>query len=233
MPSSSTSDRSNTVCVWDLPTRCFHLVLLSAVIALLVTGWLGGGWIDWHGRIGTAVGALLAFRLVWGFVGGHWSRWVQLPLRPQQFITYLRGGLSPGHPALVGHNPLGSLSIVALLFLLGAQVMTGWVIDDEIAYTGPLVTWVATRTSLLAATWHRSWGAWSIQAWVMLHVAAVLWHQWGLRHDLIGPMWHGQRTFSVAVLQSRDDWKTRLLALVAVALCAWAALWVWQQGAPG
>ncbi|MDQ5898131.1 MAG: hypothetical protein QG612_2217, partial [Pseudomonadota bacterium] len=61
--------------VWDLPTRLFHGLLALAVIGAVVSAKIGGNAMLWHARLGLLVLALLAFRLVWGLVGGHWSRW--------------------------------------------------------------------------------------------------------------------------------------------------------------
>ena len=60
--------------VWDLPTRLFHWSLVVCIVGLVVTGYAGGSAMNWHARIGYAVLALLLFRLVWGLVGGRWSR---------------------------------------------------------------------------------------------------------------------------------------------------------------
>ena len=65
---------ATTVRVWDLPTRVFHWALLACVIGLLATASVGGAAMTWHFRCGYAVLSLLLFRLVWGVVGGHWSR---------------------------------------------------------------------------------------------------------------------------------------------------------------
>jgi len=65
-----------TTRVWDLPTRLFHWLLALAVMGLVITGQVGGSWMDWHFRLGYCVLTLLLFRMVWGFIGGHWSRFV-------------------------------------------------------------------------------------------------------------------------------------------------------------
>ena len=61
------------VLVYDLPTRLFHWALVACVAGLAVTAYSENG-LDWHARLGYAVAALLLFRLVWGFIGGRWSR---------------------------------------------------------------------------------------------------------------------------------------------------------------
>ena len=77
--------------VWDLPTRAFHWVLAVAVIAAVITAKIGGDAMVWHMRMRLLVLALLVFRLVWGFVGGHWSRFASFVYGPASVLRYLRG----------------------------------------------------------------------------------------------------------------------------------------------
>jgi cytochrome b len=67
------SDETSAVRVWDLPTRAFHWVLAACVLASLTSAWIGGNAMFWHLRFGYAAFTLLLFRMIWGFVGGHWS----------------------------------------------------------------------------------------------------------------------------------------------------------------
>src|SRR6476661_5005066 len=126
----------NRVRVWDLPTRIFHWALVACVIGLVISGWRGGDAMPWHARMGYAVATLLLFRIVWGFVGGRWSRFSSFLFSPASVSNYLRGRSHPDH--LVGHNPLGAGSVLAMLAVLIAQVGTGLVSDDESSFQGPL-----------------------------------------------------------------------------------------------
>ena len=63
--------------IWDLPTRLFHWLLVLAMVAAVITGELGGGLMDWHGRIGLGIVGLLAFRLAWGVLGSTYARFAQ------------------------------------------------------------------------------------------------------------------------------------------------------------
>jgi cytochrome b len=74
-----------TTRVWDLPTRLFHWLLALAVMGLVITGQVGGSWMDWHFRLGYCVLTLLLFRMVWGLVGGHWSRFIHFFTVPAPF----------------------------------------------------------------------------------------------------------------------------------------------------
>ena len=204
--------------VWDLPTRVFHWALAACVIALVVTGQIGGSAMDWHFRLGYAVLTLLLFRLAWGLVGGHWSRFSSFLYAPSTVLRYLRG---QGGPELsTGHNPLGAGSVFALLFFLLVQVATGLISDDEIASSGPLTSLVPS-TWVSQATWyHHSVGKLVLIVLVALHVTAILFYLLRKRQNLVRPMLLGDKEVEQALPSSRDDVRTRLLAIVLLAVCA-------------
>jgi cytochrome b len=213
-----------TLRIWDLPTRLFHWALAASVMGLIVTGLLGGNAMFWHFRLGYVVLILLLFRLLWGFVGGYWSRWSQLPLGPRHLGAYFKGVSAHAFP---GHNPLGSLSILAMLFILGLQVSTGLFSDDEIANAGPLTSLVSGSWVSWATSWHKLWGKWTVMALVALHLLALIWYRFQKRQSLVPAMLHGNKTLSVVVTETQDSTGHRLLALVLLAISSmvlWALL---------
>ena len=197
--------------VWDLPTRVFHWALLVCVVGLVITGKIGGATIDWHARLGYAVLTLLIFRLVWGFVGGRWSRFASFLYSPRSVLNYLQGRAHPDH--LVGHNPLGAGSVFAMLLVLAAQISTGLISDDEISFTGPLNKWVSSANGLLATWYHKEVGQFLLLGLVALHVAAIVFYWRKKRENLIHPMVVGDKTLSHDATPARDDKVSRLLAL--------------------
>ncbi|MDM0038867.1 cytochrome b/b6 domain-containing protein [Variovorax sp. J22G21] len=209
--------------IWDLPTRLFHWALALAVICLLVTGL--GGVMEWHFRFGYAVLALLLFRLVWGFVGGRWSRFAAFIYSPRSVLAYLAGRAHPDH--LIGHTPLGAFSVFALLGILALQVASGLVADDEISASGPLTRFVSNATVSLASGWHTRYGKWIVIGLVSLHVLAILFYVLVKRDHLIRPMFSGDKLLSGGrIAESRDNMATRLMALLIFALCAGFAAWI-------
>jgi cytochrome b len=218
----------NTVRVWDLPTRLFHWALVACVAGLLTTAYLPGSWTEWHARIGYTVLALLLFRIVWGFAGGRWSRFASFIYSPGSVINYLRGKPHPDH--LIGHTPLGAGSVFAMLAFLLAQVATGLISDDEIAFTGPLNRFVASAQGLAATWYHKRVGQWVIIGLVVLHIAAILYYLLRKKDNLIRPMVGGDKAVDRAVLPSRDDARSRLAALVVFAVCAGFVTWLVRLG---
>lgn len=225
----TSSGEAKPVRVWDLPTRLFHWTLAAAVVAQIVTGKIGGNAITWHFRIGYVVMGLLAFRLVWGLVGGHWSRFARFIYGPGTVLRYLRGRTRDDEHLDVGHNPLGAFSVFALLGLLAVQVGTGLVADDEIANQGPLYRFVDSATALSATHWHKDYGQVVLIVLVLLHVGAIVLYR--LRgKNLVQPMLSGDKLLPPGVPASRDAAGTRLAALAVLAACAAAVTWIVRLG---
>lgn len=208
---------SNKVRVWDLPTRIFHWLLVVCVLALVVTGQVGGAAMDWHFRFGYAVLSLLLFRLVWGVIGGHWSRFSSFLYSPGTVIRYLRG---QGAPELgVGHNPLGAGSVFAMLFFLLLQVGTGLVSDDEIAASGPFTSLVSNALVSQATSYHADIGKLILIALVALHVAAILFYLRRKKQNLVRAMVLGDKELDQPAPSARDDARSRALAGAVFIFC--------------
>lgn len=214
--------------VWDLPTRIFHWSLLVCVIGLVITGNVGGNWMVWHFRMGYCVLTLLLFRIVWGLVGGRWSRFASFIYAPGTVMAYLQGRGKPEHS--VGHNPLGAGSVFALLFFLLMQVATGLISDDEIANQGPLSKFVSNARVGLATWYHKDVGKIILIVLVLLHVAAIMYYRTKKKEDLIGPMLKGDKQLAFDAPASRDDAASRATAAIVLTLSASAVWWLVNLG---
>lgn len=223
-------DDAVRVRVWDLPTRLFHWVLAACVIGSVVSAKIGGNAMVWHFRLGYVVFTLLAFRLLWGMVGGRWSRFGSFVYAPATLLRYLRGGSRAEEHHEVGHSPLGALSVFALLVILAAQVGSGLFADDEISNTGPLIKFVSGATSSTLTAWHKTFGQWTILALVALHVAAIAMYRLRRGRDLVRPMLVGDKLLPPGVPASADSLATRGLALLLVAGCAAGVGWLLSLG---
>lgn len=214
--------------VWDLPTRFFHWALVLAVVGLIVTGNVGGNWMTWHFRFGYTVMALLFFRVLWGFVGGYWSRFARFVYSPSALWAYLRGRAHPHHA--VGHSPTGALSVFALIGVLALQVGSGLISDDEIAFTGPLSRFVSTDFSLAATWYHKEVGKAILIALVVLHVLALVYYRVVKKKSLVPAMVTGDKWLEEAAPQTTDGSAQRVLALLLLGLASAAAWWVTSLG---
>jgi len=212
-----------TVRVWDLPVRLFHWTLLALVVFSVSTAYAGGSWMDWHLRSGYVVLALLAFRIVWGFAGTRHARFASFVRGPAAVVQYLRTLGDAAHPVSVGHNPLGALSVLALLAVVLVQVGTGLFANDDILTEGPLAKLVSKAASDRATTIHY-WNQWALYALVAMHVLAVVVHRLRFGDDLVGPMIAGVKRLPPR-FAGEDAGPTPWLR--AMVLAALAAAFAW------
>lgn len=209
---------TGAVRVWDLPTRLFHWLLAACVAGSLVSVSLGGNAIGWHFRFGYAIMALLLFRVLWGLVGPRYARFSAFPPSPAAALRYLRGERNDSP----GHNPLGALSVYALLAALALQVGTGLFATDDIMWDGPLKALVSNATGEWLTRLHRI-NRFVVIALVALHLAAIAWYVRVRKESLVRPMITGDKLLERA-LPAADGARERLLAL---ALLGASATTVW------
>jgi len=212
-PASGGSPQPIRVRVWDLPTRLFHWALTALVIFSFVSAKVGVDWIQWHAYSGYTILTLILFRLLWGLAGSHYARFETFLRGPRAIASFLRDGA-----AVAGHNPLGALSILAILLSLLLQGATGLFATDDIVSEGPLMKLVSHSTGALLTRVHR-WNAKALIALTVLHVAAVLYYLLARHRNLIVPMLTGDQHLDGATA-AEDDLATRIRAAL---LCAIAA----------
>jgi cytochrome b len=177
--------------LWDLPVRIFHWTLAFCVVASFVAAKIGGNAMVWHGRFGVFMVGLLAFRLAWGLVGSTHARFAQFVRGPGAIKAYLRGQWQGQ-----GHNPLGALSVLAMLATLILLVATGLFANDDIAFEGPLYALVGKEFSDQAVGIHRLIEPLIILL-VLAHLGAIAFYVRVRKQDLVRPMitgWKAMRS---------------------------------------
>ena len=171
--------------LWDLPIRLFHWLLAAAIAAAVITANIGGNAMVWHGRIGLFIAGLIVFRLVWGLIGPTYARFSTFLPTPGSIGAYLRGQWRG-----IGHNPLGSLSVLGLLLMVAVQVGTGLFANDDIAFRGPLFDLVGKDTSDLLTRVHRI-AINLLMTLIALHLAAIAFYAHVKKDNLVKPMIDG------------------------------------------
>lgn len=172
--------------VWDLPVRVSHWAIM-----LLFTWQFLSGHFGWLPRIHLWAGYLLlvvlAFRLVWGFVGSESARFGSMLKSMRALVAGLAdlSRPSPGYSA--GHNPVGAISVLLMLSLLVLQSLTGLFVETWGELRGPLAERIGRDTALWLADVH-SLMRWPLLLLVTVHVAAAFWHLGWKRENRIGPM---------------------------------------------
>lgn len=211
-----------SVLVWDLPLRLFHWTLALFVALAAITASIGGHAMDWHGRIGIAVTGLLAFRVVWGFVGPTHARFASFVRGPGTIGAYLRGEWHG-----LGHNPLGALSTLAMLMALALQVAGGLFSNDDSAFTGPLYALVDKETSDYITALHQR-SVWLVALLVAGHLGAIVFYTLVKKENLLLPMLTGTKeTADDDLTGVRGGGPVALLGAVAIGC---AAAWVAAGG---
>jgi cytochrome b len=119
------------VFVWDLPVRLFHWMLAASFAGAFLTA-ESERYRDVHVALGSTVVGLVAFRLLWAFVGTRYARLSSFAFGPRAVVGYLKSLLmfSPLH--YVGHNPAGSWVIYALVLLALVTGASGYATYSDI-----------------------------------------------------------------------------------------------------
>lgn len=214
--------RKKKIRLWDLPVRLTHWGL--AVL-------FAGAWwsaeqheMDLHRYCGYAILTLVLFRFYWGIAGSETSRFASFVAAPRAIVEYLRGMPGKSGRKIYGHNPLGALSVLALLGLLAAQVTIGlFVTDIDGIESGPLSAHIDFDTSRMLADWHQ-WAFNLLLGFVALHLAAVTFYLLVKRDNLIGPMISGHKSVDGAdapALHFVPAWRA-LVGIVGAAAITWA-----------
>jgi cytochrome b len=207
--------------LWDLPTRIFHWLLAICVIAALVSGQIGGKLIELHAKIGLVIVGLVVFRLVWGFAGSTYARFAHFFPSPARIKAYLNGEWRG-----LGHNPLGALSVLTLIFLLAAQALTGLFANDDIAFVGPLYDLIDRALSDRLTGIHHLVSDLLIGL-AVLHVAAIAFHVRIKKDNLVKPMLTGWKDEALGESASGGGIVALVMALVIAGAAVYGASGLW------
>ena len=119
------------ILVWDLPTRIFHWLLVASFIAAYVTS-ESEKLRDWHMVSGYLLAGLILFRILWGFVGTKYAKFLEFVRGPAEVLDYLNRLFSKESKHYIGHNPAGAVAILLLLTCGLAMGATGWMLFNDL-----------------------------------------------------------------------------------------------------
>ncbi len=179
--------------IWDLPVRLFHWILVILVGVSWISAEVGNFMIHYYS--GYSIFTLILFRVIWGIAGSDTARFTSFVTGPSAVLAYAKklGQKKPSN--WIGHNPVGGLSVLAILGLLAAQVTAGlFIIDVDFVNDGPLSKFVTYDQGRFAAEMHEFFFG-CLQAVVALHIAAVLYYRFFKRERLIEAMVTGWRDY--------------------------------------
>jgi cytochrome b len=211
------------VLVWDLPTRLFHWLVVLLVIAAYVTQRLD--WMTGHVLAGTAVLALVLFRLAWGVVGSETARFARFLASPHAALHHLAQMLRREPDTQIGHNPAGGWMVLLLLVLLLGETLSGILTNNDVADEGPL-TEVLPNWALNGVSDLHTWLWWALLVAVTLHVAAVLTYAVAKGQDLVRPMLTGRKFLAASAPRTAPMLRAVLLLVIAAAVAEFAVDWL-------
>ncbi len=175
--------------IWDPVTRLWHWILATLVISNWVIGeFMSFDNIRWHFYLGYTILGLLVFRVIWGFIGPQPVRWSSLLIQPKNIINYLKDAPKRTPSGTPGHNPVGALSVLALLLILISQATSGLFIEsDDFFESAPLVGYVSSSV-VNSMTWWHHWLSDILLILVVLHLLAILFYRLWKKENLVKPM---------------------------------------------
>ena len=217
------SEPQYAVKVWDLPVRLFHWTLVALFAFLFWSGKTGGNAMEYHMYAGYMVLALVAFRVMWGFAGSTYARFSSFIAGPGSGIAFAKKLMSKSLVHVAGHNPLGGWMVVVMLASLSVQTGTGLFSNDDIATEGPLFHLVSKGLSDRLSTIH-SWNFDLLLALAGVHIAAVLFHVFVKKENLVSAMFTGVKKFDspardtaeVAAVRFVSSWRALVLFVLAL-----------------
>ena len=199
------------ILVWDLPTRIFHWTLVLSFTGTFITG-ESERWRDIHVLLGYTVLGLIAFRLIWGFVGTRYARFAEFVRSPAYVIRYL-ARLARGQAEYpVGHNPVGAVAILLLLLLGIASGVSGWAVYEEVSGDWLEALHEYTSKTLLAV--------------VFAHIAGVLVSSYRQGENLIVAMITGRKQGEAHQAISGSY---PLIALLLLTALIGFLIWAWPD----
>jgi len=121
-----------TVKVWDPFVRLFHWLLAGLFLLAYATG---DEFENVHIAAGYTIAGLLVLRIVWGLIGPRRARFSDFVRSPRAVLDYLRDAALLRAPRYLGHNPAAGAMIIALIVMLAATSITGYMMTTD-AYWG-------------------------------------------------------------------------------------------------
>ncbi len=207
--------------IWDLPTRVFHWSFATSCIVAWITG-DDARYTDIHLYVGYLAFALLLFRLVWGVIGGRYSRFSQFISGPRKLIGHLRHMADHHYNHGPGHNPAGAIAVILMLLLVLALSVSGFVVLGGEEGFGPLAGLFTIEQGDKIHGWHK-WLAWVWLGVIVLHLAGVALMSALQRENLVLAMVSGNKEGGLAEAEPENSNRTGqvMLALIVIYSIAW------------
>lgn len=203
--------------IWTLPIRIFHWGFACSIVGAYITGEQHA--LVWHERFGLAALGFVVFRIIWGFIGPTTGQFHNLIYAPHIIRSYISGVFRAHPPHYDGHNPLGGLSVIAMILVMAVMAISGLFTDDRVLYEAPLAPYVHEIVISFANILHDNMSV-AVLPLIVLHLVALTIHRYIFGERLLIRMVRG-------VTKPNDSTRrTQTIGgLILLALCllgAWA-----------
>ena len=154
--------------IWDIYLRFFHWGLALTIVLAIISGLISD--LDMHLIFVKIVMFLIIFRMFWGFVGYKTAKFSYFFPTPSKVINYLKFKKTQ-----IGHNPIGSLSVFAMLFAVILQVVSGLFTTDDILFEAPFYQYASNYQELIQE-FHTTFFMILI-ALIITHIGAIIFYK--------------------------------------------------------
>jgi len=219
------------VLIWDLPLRIFHWLFAFTVIASWYTSDQDNDLIDVHMKLGYFTLGLLVFRILWGFVGTKHSRFSSFFPTPTRLRLYINDWRSNQVKSTTGHNPLGSLMVFLMIFLISLQAISGLFINDDVFSSGPYYDSLSKELEQFMFFLHHNVFDFMIAA-IVIHLLAIAYYVRVKKQLLIIPMITGKKPENLVNVTDKIKHSKIFLAVVLVIAITAFIYWLVVVNAP-
>ena len=167
-----------TIRVWDPVVRLFHWTIVMACVLNLFILEEGK---YWHRITGYVVAVAIVIRILWGFVGTKYARFSDFLPTPRRVRDQILDMIDGSEKRYLGHNPLASVMMLALMALLAATALTGWMTTLD-AFWGE--KWLEKLHGAIAN---------GIMVLAFAHAGAAIIESWRHRENLVWSMVTGRK----------------------------------------
>lgn len=116
---------------WDAAVMVSHWLLAICFVGAVITQ-DSEKYRLLHVTMGYTMFGLVAFRLVWGFVGGKYARFNSIYPRIKKVIEYLKSLFTAEPQAFIGFHAIGFLAAYLLLAVILMVTISGYIVYEEL-----------------------------------------------------------------------------------------------------
>lgn len=219
----------NSSLVWDLPLRIFHWLFATTILCSWFT--VEQGYIENHMLLGYFALGLVIFRILWGFVGSKHSRFIEFIPTPRKLFNYISAIKQGQSPYTPGHNPLGSLMVIVMIFLVCLQAVSGLFISDDVFSSGPYYGVFDSDVESIMKFIHHNFFDFMLIA-IGFHLSAIAFYWKVKKQNLVLPMITGKKTSGTIKEEDKIPHSKILLAIFLVIVVAVFVYWLVVLNAP-